>query len=72
MSARPSCSCPLCELEHALLELLNDPVRRASLGAAARALVEANRGARNKTMSAVAQLLPPQSLGNVRPFRIVH
>jgi len=60
------------ELEHALLALLNDPVRRARLGAAARALVEANRGARGKTMAAVARLLPPQDAGNVRPFRVVH
>jgi 3-deoxy-D-manno-octulosonic-acid transferase len=60
------------ELEPALLGLLNDPVRRASLGAAARALVEANRGARGKTMAAVARLLPPQEPGNVRPFRVVH
>ena len=36
------------ELETVLLELLGDPVRRASLGAAARALVEANRGARGR------------------------
>ncbi|HEX4566343.1 MAG TPA: 3-deoxy-D-manno-octulosonic acid transferase [Vicinamibacterales bacterium] len=60
------------ELEHALLGLLNDPVRRARLGAAARALVEANRGARGKTMAAIAKLLPPQDVGNVRPFRVVH
>jgi 3-deoxy-D-manno-octulosonic-acid transferase len=60
------------ELEHALLGLLNDPVRRARLGAAARALVEANRGARGKTMTAIARLLPPQDSGNVRPFRVVH
>jgi 3-deoxy-D-manno-octulosonic-acid transferase len=60
------------ELEHALLGLLNDPVRRASLGAAARALVEANRGARGKTMTAIAKVLPPQDPGNVRPFRIIH
>jgi 3-deoxy-D-manno-octulosonic-acid transferase len=60
------------ELEHALLGLLNDPVRRARLGAAARALVEANRGARGKTMTAIAKLLPPQDAGNVRPFRVVH
>ena len=40
------------ELEPALLELLGDPVRRASLGAAARALVEANRGARGKSLAA--------------------
>jgi 3-deoxy-D-manno-octulosonic-acid transferase len=60
------------DLETVLLELLNDPVRRASLGAAARALVEANRGARAKSLSVIAQLLPPENVGNVRPFRIVH
>src|SRR4029078_12642663 len=60
------------ELEHALLGLLNDPVRRAKLGAAARALVEANRGARGKTLTAIARVFPPKDLGNVRPFRIVH
>jgi 3-deoxy-D-manno-octulosonic-acid transferase len=59
------------ELESTLLELLGDPVRRASLGAAARALVEANRGARAKSLAAIAQLLPPESTGVVRPFRIV-
>jgi 3-deoxy-D-manno-octulosonic-acid transferase len=60
------------ELESVLLELLGDPVRRASLGAAARALVEANRGARSKTLAVLADLLPPASLENVRQFRIVH
>jgi 3-deoxy-D-manno-octulosonic-acid transferase len=60
------------ELEAALLGLLTDPVRRAGLGAAARALVEANRGARGKTMTAIARVLPPQDPGNVRPFRVVH
>jgi 3-deoxy-D-manno-octulosonic-acid transferase len=60
------------ELESALLALLGDPVRRASLGAAARALVEANRGARGKSLTALAELLPPETAGNVRPFRIVH
>jgi 3-deoxy-D-manno-octulosonic-acid transferase len=61
------------ELESVLVELLNDPVRRASLGAAARALVEANRGARGKTLAAIAELLPPDTPGDVvRPFRIVH
>jgi 3-deoxy-D-manno-octulosonic-acid transferase len=59
------------ELEAVLLELLGDPVRRASLGAAARALVEANRGARGKSLSVLAELLPPEGVGNVRPFRIV-
>ena len=60
------------ELESTLLALLGDPVRRASLGAAARALVEANRGARGKSLAVLADLLPPESGGNVRPFRIVH
>jgi 3-deoxy-D-manno-octulosonic-acid transferase len=58
------------ELESVLLELLGDPVRRARLGAAARALVEANRGARTKTLAAIAQLLPPDNPSSVvRPFR---
>jgi 3-deoxy-D-manno-octulosonic-acid transferase len=57
------------ELETVLFDLLADPVRRASLGAAARALVEANRGARGKSLAAIAQLFEPQ--GNVRPFRAV-
>ena len=59
------------ELETTLLDLLGDPVRRASLGAAARALVEANRGARAKSLSVIAQLLPAEHSGNVRPFRLV-
>jgi 3-deoxy-D-manno-octulosonic-acid transferase len=59
------------ELEEALLALLGDPVRRASLGAAARALVEANRGARGKSLSVIAQLLSGENAGNVRPFRLV-
>lgn len=58
------------ELEPVLLDLLGDPVRRATLGAGARALVEANRGARNRTLAAIAQLLPPDNPGSVvRPFR---
>ena len=60
------------ELETTLLELLGDPVRRASLGAAARALVEANRGARTKSLAVLAELLPSEKSGNVRPFRVVH
>ena len=60
------------ELESALLELLTDPVRRASLGAAARALVEANRGARGKSITVLAELLPPANASNVRVFRRVH
>jgi 3-deoxy-D-manno-octulosonic-acid transferase len=60
------------ELESVLIGLLGDPVRRASLGAAARALVEANRGARVKTIAVLAELLPRESAGVVRPFRRVH
>jgi 3-deoxy-D-manno-octulosonic-acid transferase len=61
------------ELGPVLLDLLGDPVRRASLGAAARALVEANRGARGKSLAALAELLPPDIPGRVvRPFRVVH
>jgi 3-deoxy-D-manno-octulosonic-acid transferase len=61
-------------LEDALLGLLTDPVRRARLGAAARALVESNRGAKDKSLAVVSQLLPPRgaSTGVVRPFRVVH
>jgi 3-deoxy-D-manno-octulosonic-acid transferase len=60
------------ELETVLLELLGDPVRRASLGAAARALVEANRGARAKSLAVIADLLPSQNATKVRQFRRVH
>ena len=61
------------ELETALPDLVADPVRRARLGAAARALVEANRGAKRKTLEAVASLVPsPASRGVVRPFRLVN
>jgi hypothetical protein len=52
-----------------LVELLSDPVRRASLGAAARALVEANRGARTKSLAVIGQLLPSDVPGTVLPFR---
>ena len=63
------------ELEDAILALMSDPVRRARLGAGARALVEANRGAKDKTLGVVAELLPPQVRSQgavVRPFRVVH
>jgi 3-deoxy-D-manno-octulosonic-acid transferase len=56
------------ELERTLIELLGDPVRRARLGAAARALVEANRGAKDKTMTALESLIPVPSPSNVVPF----
>ena len=60
------------ELETILVELLADPVRRASLGAAARALVEANRGARTRSLAAIAQVLPSDAPGTVLPFRAAH
>ncbi len=57
--------------EEEVLALMADPVRRARLGAAARALVEANRGAKARTIDALDLLLPPPSArpNNVRPFR---
>jgi 3-deoxy-D-manno-octulosonic-acid transferase len=66
------------ELNTTLLALVTDPVRRARLGAAARALVEANRGAKTKTLEVIAELLPHDGDGRghgrsvVRPFRLVH
>jgi len=57
------------ELEDVLVELLSDPVKRAALGAAARALVEANRGARVRTLAVLTQLLPSDAPGTVLPFR---
>ena len=62
------------ELEDAVVSLMTDPVRRARLGAAARALVEANRGAKDRTLAAIAAIMPPESPGRavVRPFRVVH
>jgi 3-deoxy-D-manno-octulosonic-acid transferase len=57
------------QLETVLLDLLGDPVRRARLGAAARALVEANRGAKDRTMTVIAALVQPASPSNVVPFR---
>jgi 3-deoxy-D-manno-octulosonic-acid transferase len=59
------------ELEELLPGLATDPVRRARLGAAARALVEANRGAKTKTLAVIADLLPSHGTV-VRPFRLVH
>jgi len=60
-------------LEEALRSLLTDPVLRARLGAAARALVESNRGAKDKCLAMIAQLLPLRggTMGVVRPFRVV-
>ena len=60
------------ELADVVTRLAGDPVERARLGAAARALVEANRGAKPRTLQAMAEVLPPPgSRGVVRPFRVV-
>lgn len=58
--------------EAEVVALLSDPVRRARIGAAARALVEANRGAKAKTLEVLDTLLPPTGRlpSNVRPFRV--
>jgi 3-deoxy-D-manno-octulosonic-acid transferase len=62
------------ELGEAVVGLINDPVRRARLGAAARALVVANRGAKGRTLAVITALLPPHERPRavVRPFRLVH
>lgn len=61
------------ELEDVVVELMADPVRRARLGAAARALVDANRGAKDTTLKVLADLVPPrQTSAVVRPFRVIH
>jgi 3-deoxy-D-manno-octulosonic-acid transferase len=60
------------ELEETMLSLIGDPVRRARVGAAARALVESNRGARDRTLAVIRDLLPSDREGVVRPFRIIH
>jgi 3-deoxy-D-manno-octulosonic-acid transferase len=60
------------DLDEAVVSLMGDPVRRARLGAAARALVEANRGAKEKSAAVLADLLPRETRqypANVRPFR---
>jgi 3-deoxy-D-manno-octulosonic-acid transferase len=65
------------ELEETMLSLISDPVRRARVGAAARALVESNRGARDRTLAVIRDLLPPERVppdreAVVRPFRVIH
>ena len=62
------------EFDEVLAALMADPVRRARLGAAARALIDANRGAKDRTLAVVAELLPPEGSRTavIRPFRVVH
>ncbi len=59
------------ELEDVLIELLLRPEGRQRLGEAARTLVEANRGARARTLDAIARLLPvAEPGGRVVPFPV--
>ncbi len=58
------------ELEETLISLMSDSARRAGIGAAARALVDANRGATERTLDVLVRLLPRPAV--VRPFRRVH
>lgn len=60
------------QLEDALIDLLSNPERRERLGLAARALVEANRGAKARSLDAIAELLPlpAAAAGNVVPFPV--
>ena len=52
------------DLDDVIVALMGDPVRRARLGAAARALIEANRGAKDKTMAVITSLVPPSGSAN--------
>jgi 3-deoxy-D-manno-octulosonic-acid transferase len=51
------------ELEAVLRRLLAQPDERRRLGDAARGVVEANRGAKDKSLQVIADLLPPESVG---------
>jgi 3-deoxy-D-manno-octulosonic-acid transferase len=62
------------DLEEWLVALLIDPVRQASLGAAARALVAANRGARTRSLDVIAELMADiadEADRHLRPLRLV-
>jgi 3-deoxy-D-manno-octulosonic-acid transferase len=60
------------EFEEAVLSLMGDPVRRARLGAAARALVDTNRGAKERTLAVFSELVPQDRVATVVPFPSVH
>ena len=61
------------EFSDQLFKVLSDPVLRARLGAAAQALVDSNRGAKHKTMDAIAATFPSdEPRGQLRQFRIVN
>lgn len=58
------------ELASEVPALLGDPERCARLGAAARAAVDANRGATARTLAAIAAVLPPAAAGAARPSAV--
>lgn len=61
------------QLSDVFVRLAGDPQERARLGQAARALLEANRGAKPATLEAIEALLPPPNgRAVVRPFRVVN
>ncbi len=61
------------QLADVFVRLAGDPQERARLGQAARALLEANRGAKPRTLDAIEALLPPPNgRAVVRPFRVVN
>ena len=64
------------ELEEVLLNVMADPERQVALGTAARLLVDGNRGAKVKTLAAIAELLPLHGSAifaarSSLPFRVV-
>lgn len=59
-------------LEEVLVALLADPVRRASLGASAQAMIDANRGARYRSLEVLAGLMPPGTPPKVKDARTLH
>ena len=58
------------ELEETLADLMRDGGRRARLGDAARAIVDANRGAARRTVAAAAELLPPDAAGSAAAWKL--
>jgi 3-deoxy-D-manno-octulosonic-acid transferase len=58
-------------LEDAFRDLLGNASARQALGRAAQGIVEANRGARERTLDALAALLPARTGAKTRPFRLV-
>jgi 3-deoxy-D-manno-octulosonic-acid transferase len=59
------------ELGSVFRDLLDDESRRARMGGAARAIIDASHGARERTLSVIAELLPPGEGPTVRSFRLV-